>query len=289
MQNSTQLDLFAVDANGAIRVTWEAGNGVWQNGRNNTAPAMITPPGYAVPGSSLACGQQGDDQLDVFFVRNGNIWVTWERGDSAWADGLPGHPTPVPITQSNLVPPEASLIAAKLSDTQLNVFFIDIFGAIRTVQVEGYGTWQELPISGPDQFAPGASLAVIAQGDGPASLFAISNLGTIVVFNKTKDTDWPMPTPASPQGFAPLTAWLAAADWDITEGSDVCGAGSSVGSVGPRAISCLGGDPDGVAGSGYEDVQLVVTLLCGGDGSAGSSEVRRSDGLRIAAEDAICP
>jgi Domain of unknown function (DUF6259) len=211
MQNSTQLDLFAVGANGAIWVTWEAGNGVWQNGRDNTAPAMITPPGYAVPGSSLACGQQGDDQLDVFFVRNGNIWVTWERGDTAWADGLPGHQTPVPITESNLVPPEASLIAAKLSDTQLNVFFIDIFGAIRTVQVEGYGAWQELPISGPDQFTPGASLAVIAQGDGQASLFAISNLGTICVFNKAKDTGWPLPTPASPQGFAPLTACLAAA------------------------------------------------------------------------------
>jgi len=211
MQNSTQLDVFAVGANGAIVVTWEARNGVWQNGRNKTAPAMITPPGYAAPGGSLACGQQGDDQLDVFFVRDGNIWVTWERGDTAWTDGLPGHAAPVPITTSNLGPPDASLIAAKLSDTQLNVFFVDIYGAIRTVQVDGYGTWQEQTISGPDQFAPGASLAVIAQGGGQASLFAISDFDTIVVFNKTQDTGWPLPTPASPPGFASPTSWLAAA------------------------------------------------------------------------------
>ena len=211
MQNANQLDVFAVDSNGAIGVTWESDNGLWRSGRHNMVPAAITPPGYALPGSALACGQQGDDQLDVFFVPgDGAIWVTWERGDNPWTDGINGRPLPVSLTGPNLFPPGANLAVAK-TDTWLNVFAVDVFGAIRTIFVDGYGGWQQEAITGPNQFSPGGSLAVTTQDADQIALFAIDTYGTIVKVSKDKDLGWQMPMMASPTGFAPLKAFLATA------------------------------------------------------------------------------
>lgn len=218
MQNSEQLNVFAVGVNGAIWTTWESGDGVWQNGRNDSAPSMITPPNYALPGKGFGRGLQGDDQLDVFFVGyDGAVWVTWERGDTPWTDGLYGRPGPARLTGPGIAPPGANLACAKLNDNELNVFVVDTWGAIRCLSVIGYGEWQEFAVTGPDQFPPGAPLVATKPDDDRLNVFVVNNAGAITMIWRTSDLAWQMPLAVSPQNFAVSGAFLAAALQDSSQ------------------------------------------------------------------------
>jgi hypothetical protein len=76
-----QTDVFVVDANGALRVTWVQGAGTW-NG-----PATISPNGSASVGGHLAASQQFGiaNRTDLFSVLdNGAVQVSWVDGTGKW-------------------------------------------------------------------------------------------------------------------------------------------------------------------------------------------------------------
>jgi hypothetical protein len=133
-QNSQQVDVFAVGADGAIWVTWESKDGPWRDGRAGRAPERATPPDLALPGSPIAAVRAAADELDVFVVgRNGAIWRTWERGDSAWRDGNDGR-QPQQVSPSGFAGLGSHLAAARQNDTQLDVFVIRPDGEARILR-----------------------------------------------------------------------------------------------------------------------------------------------------------
>jgi hypothetical protein len=212
-QNSNQVTVFAAGFNGAIQATWESGDGPWHNNRNGLIPARITPQNYVTPGIPLACGQQGDNQLDVFFVRDdGSLWVTWESGDGVWTDGETGR-YPAQIAPAGYAPGGAYLAVAKQNASQLDLFVIGVDGAIWAKQVVGFGAWSEgVAITPPQMFPPGAPLVAIWQNETQLNLFAVDKFGTIQTTWKNSDSPWPNQLIAvSPTGIAAPGGCLAAA------------------------------------------------------------------------------
>ena len=213
-QNSGQVDVFAAGCDGAVWVTWEAGGGVWRNNRHGLGPARITPAGFVNPGIPLACGQQGTDQLDVFFARpDGAVWVTWERGDSAWTDGVDGRPQPAQISPLQFVPPGAHLAAAKETDHQLDLFVIREDGAIWFSSVVDYGLWDVWTrITPVNLFPPAAPIVAHKQNDRQLDVFSVSQQGAVLVTWRGTGGDWAIePAAVTPQSFVSPGSYLAAA------------------------------------------------------------------------------
>jgi hypothetical protein len=75
-----QLDVFFVDAAGAVNVLWVPGLGGW------SGPMRLTATGFAPPGAGLGVGHQVSmEQLDVLVVDNaGTVNVLWVGGMGAW-------------------------------------------------------------------------------------------------------------------------------------------------------------------------------------------------------------
>jgi hypothetical protein len=76
-----QTDVFVVGGDGATRVSWVQGAGVWQG------PRAITAPGTAPAGAALAASNQFGlpNQTDVFVVgKNGATDVSWVVGAGNW-------------------------------------------------------------------------------------------------------------------------------------------------------------------------------------------------------------
>jgi hypothetical protein len=213
-QNSKQVDVFAAGWDGAVWVTWEAGDGLWRNNRHGLTPARITPAGFVNPGIPLVCGQQGNDQLDVFFVReDGAVWVTWERGDNAWTDGLDGRAQPAKISPASFVRQGAHLAAAKENDNQLDLFVIRDDGAIWFSSVIDYGLWDVwVRITPTNLFPSAAPIVAIKQNNDQLNVFSISNQGAVLTTWRGGGGDWaPEPVAVTPQNFASPTSYLAAA------------------------------------------------------------------------------
>ncbi|HEY6126085.1 MAG TPA: hypothetical protein VIV63_15635, partial [Steroidobacteraceae bacterium] len=60
---NNQLEVFAIDATGAVKIAWKAQNGRWQG------PVALTPPGIAPAGAPItAVWQPLNEQLEVFWV-----------------------------------------------------------------------------------------------------------------------------------------------------------------------------------------------------------------------------
>jgi hypothetical protein len=78
---NNQTDVFAVGADGQLRVAWVLGGGAW-NGPAGIGPAGLFPPGAAVAASP----HYGvNNQTDVFAVgADGQLRVAWVLGGGAW-------------------------------------------------------------------------------------------------------------------------------------------------------------------------------------------------------------
>jgi hypothetical protein len=128
----TQSDVFVVDKNGALTVTWF-------DGSNWNQPKRISAPGIFPPGANVATSEQFgfQDQTDVFAVnQTGQLTVSWVTKDSEW-DG------PQPISPSNLYTPGASLSAYQqvgIND-QTDVFVHDKQGTLNVFYVTKNDPW----------------------------------------------------------------------------------------------------------------------------------------------------
>jgi hypothetical protein len=148
-----QLDVFVVDAEGALQVLWELDNGHWQG------PHALTGPGFAPPGAGLfAVRQPPTDQLDVFLVdASGALQVLWELDNGHWQG-------PHALTDPGFAPPGAALCAAHQPPTdQLDIFLIDASGALQMLWEVDNGKWHgPAPLTAPGLALPGASVAAQA-------------------------------------------------------------------------------------------------------------------------------
>lgn len=143
MQNDEQLNVFVVRPDGAIWVTWTAGNSPWRDDWQLRPPLLASPPEFAPVGAHLATARQRANQLDVFVVRNdGAIWVSWELDNGPWTDGTGGR-HPVRISTDRLAPAGAPLAAAWQNDQQLDVFVIGHDGAIWTTWTHNNSPWRD--------------------------------------------------------------------------------------------------------------------------------------------------
>jgi hypothetical protein len=129
-----QTDVFVVENDDAIHVSWVQGGGSWQG------PLRITPTGVEEPSAELASSQQFgiSNQTDVFAVeRDGTIDVSWVRGGGTWGG-------PLAITKTGFADPGVALIASNQFgiSSQTDVFVVDQGGTPDVLWVEGGGTWK---------------------------------------------------------------------------------------------------------------------------------------------------
>ena len=155
--NNDLLDVFYVDGNGRLYVSFVVKDGEWQG------PIRITKKNIAAPGSPVATAHQVDNnQLNVFFTGvNGGLYVTWVIGDGAW------QKTPYLIDKYGIVPAGAHIAADHQVDNNfLNVFLINKNRLLTTFWVEGTDPWQGPMILCPGVKAlPGSPVATAHQVD----------------------------------------------------------------------------------------------------------------------------
>jgi hypothetical protein len=128
-----QTDVFVVENDGAINVSWVSGAGSWQG------PLGITPMGVSQPGAALASSQQFgiSNQTDVFTVKkDGTIDVSWVQGGGTWQG-------PLAITPTGFASQGVALAASNQFgiSSQTDVFVVGSDGATHVSWVEGGGTW----------------------------------------------------------------------------------------------------------------------------------------------------
>src|SRR5262249_29145441 len=126
-------DVFFVDTQGRLNVSWVAKGGTW------AGPLPISAAGLAPPGAAVAASQQfGLDQTDVFFVdTQGRLNVSWVAKGGTWAG-------PLPISAAGLAPPGAAVAVASqqfAEITQTVVFLVNIQGRLNIFWMVGSGTW----------------------------------------------------------------------------------------------------------------------------------------------------
>jgi hypothetical protein len=159
-QNDNQLDVLYAGNDGALYVTWEAGDSRWTDGVNgNTSPAQITPSGVAPPGACVSAAKQNDNQLDAFFVaKDGAVYVTWEANNGRWTDGMGGFTAPVRITPLSFAMPGACVTPVKQNDNQLDAFVVDNKGEVAVTWESNDGRWTD----GINGFTPPAAITPAA-------------------------------------------------------------------------------------------------------------------------------
>ena len=206
----TQTDVFFVDNEGALNVSWVVEAGAWQG------PIRISPTGIAPPGAAVAASAQfGLTQTDVFFVDNeGALNVAWVVEAGAWQG-------PIRISPTGIAPPGAPLAAsAQFGLKQTDVFFVDNDGALNVAWVVEAGAWQgPIRISAPGVAPRGATVAASAQfGLEQTDVFFVDNGGALNVAWVVGAGAWQGPIVISPGGVAPAGAPLAAsAQFGLTQ------------------------------------------------------------------------
>ena len=198
-----QTDVFAIDKNGALTVTWVVEGGAW------SGPVAISPGGAFPAGAPLAASNQFgiDNQTDVFAVDNtGALTVSWVVGGGNWSG-------PVAISQPGMFPLGAKIAASNQFGTfnQTDVFVIDNTGALNVSWVMGATNWNgPAAISPPGVFPPGGALAASNQFgiSNQTDIFAVGNNGALHVSWVTGT--WNGPVAISAPGLFPAGAAVTA-------------------------------------------------------------------------------
>lgn len=142
--DQNQLDVFFIDENQRLCVSWVMGGGIWQG------PVRISPTGIAPKGACLATAHQIDDnQLDVFFIgEDGGLYVSWVIGGGVWQG-------PVRISPTGIAPSGACIATAhQVDNNQLDIFFIGEDEGLYVSWAIGGGIWQGPMAISPAGIAP---------------------------------------------------------------------------------------------------------------------------------------
>jgi hypothetical protein len=208
-----QVEVFVVDANGALNVVWKDNNGSWK------APFPLTSANFTIPGASIAAIYYPTyQQLEVFVVdKNGVLNVVWKDHNGPW------H-APVGLTDPGFAPPGAPLAAVyQPLNEQLEVFVVGANGALNVVWKDNNGTWKRpFALTGAAFAAPGAHVAgAYYPSYKQLEVFLLDMNGVLNVVWKANNDAWHSPVGLSSQGFAPQGAPLTAIYQPLNEQLEV--------------------------------------------------------------------
>ena len=198
---NNQLEVFAIDATGTVKLAWKAQNGRWQG------PVALSPPGIAPAGAPIsAVWQPLNEQLEVFWIDTaGALRGVWKQHNGRWA-------APFNLTAAGFTNPRAKLAAIwQPLGEQLEVFAVDRAGGISVVWKAGNGRWNTpAVIGGPGIAIPGAE--IVALWDPQDARLQVVTVGTkhqIIHAWKTHNGAWkPGPGGYSQElGIAGLAGW----------------------------------------------------------------------------------
>src|ERR1035441_9846864 len=172
-----RTDVFSVDQNGQLNVSWVDDAGTW-NG-----PKSIGPPGIAIPGCITAASQQfgANQQTDVFLVdNNGQLNVFWVNGAGAWAG-------PQKIGPAHVGSHAGIGLAASQqfgANQQTDAFLVGNTGQVNVFWVNGTSAWNGPKLIGPPIALPGSFIAASQQfgANEQTDVFLIDQNGQLNVF-----------------------------------------------------------------------------------------------------------
>jgi len=190
-----QLEVFVVDANGALNVAWKANNGIWKK------PVALTGADFSKPGASLAGVYYPPyKQLEVFVVdKDGVLNVVWKANNGAW------H-SPVGLSTPGFAPQGAPLAAIyQPRHEHLEVFAVDSWGAINVIWKARNGIWNTpFALTGVDSMKVGASLtAVYYPPNEQLEVHLVDRGGAFNVLWKDHDSAWKGPVGVTERHFVP--------------------------------------------------------------------------------------
>lgn len=208
-----QLEVFIVDANGALNVVWKDNNGRWK------APFPLTSANFTVAGASVAAVYYPTyQQLDVFVVdKNGVFNVVWKDHNDPW------H-APVGLTDPGFAPPGARLAGVyQPLNEQLEVFVVGANGALSVVWKDHNSPWRApVGLTAPGFAPPGAHVACTYYPSyKQLEVFLLDKNGIVNDVWKTNNGAWHPPFGLSPPEFAPQGAPLTAIYQPLNEQLEV--------------------------------------------------------------------
>jgi hypothetical protein len=164
---NNQLEVFAIDAAGAVRLAWKAQNGSWQES------VALTPPGAAPPGAPItAVWQPLNEQLEVFYVgTDGAVHGVWKQHNGRWQP-------PFTLTAAGFTNPRAKIAAVwQPLNEQLELFAVDKAGGINVIWKAHNGRWFAPAVLGGPQIArPGGD--IVAAFDAQTGRMQVVTVGT---------------------------------------------------------------------------------------------------------------
>jgi hypothetical protein len=197
----TQTDVFAIDKNGQLFVSWVDGGGGW------SGPAPIGGGGRFPASAPLTAGPQfGLTQTDVFAVdTSGTLTVAWVTGGGNWSG-------PASIGSASFLPGAPLATTQQFGLNQTSVFAVNKFGALTVAWVSGAGAWNgPATISGGNVFSASASVAACQQfGLTQTDVFAVDLAGALTVSWVDGGGAWNGPAAISPAGTFVVGSPLAA-------------------------------------------------------------------------------
>jgi hypothetical protein len=210
---TTQTDVFAVNQNGQLTVSWVGSEGPWQG------PVAIGPVDHAPPGAYLAVSQQiGADQTDVFLIDNaGQLNVFWVESSGAWNG--PQKIGPVGFASAG-----GPLVASQqFGIEQTDVFLIDVTGQLQVFWVAAEGTWNGPQKIGPVGIASAGSFIAVSQRAGlsQTDLFLVDKNGLLNIFWMSGGGIWNGPDEIGLTGNAAPGSFIAVSQQFGTGQTDV--------------------------------------------------------------------
>ena len=205
-QTRDQFEVFVVDANGAISVVWQVGDGLWPG------HAELTPRGSFQPRFTGIAGIHylPYDQMEVFAVdTRGVLQVVWKERNDPWKP-------PVALTSPGFAPSGASVAAVSYPvNNRLEAFAIGTNGAVRGIGKDHNKPWgSSIDLTGPGLGMPGASVAAVYYPpQEQLFVFFVDTGGALRGIWKEHDGSWNGPFILSFPGLAPPGAAVAAAHY----------------------------------------------------------------------------
>jgi hypothetical protein len=197
-----QLELFAVDRNGAVQLLWKAQNGSWNS------PVALTANAFAPPGASLtSVYYPPNDQLEVLVVDwSGSVNVIWKAQNGNWN-------APVALTD-----PGVALLGTSLAgvyypvNEQLEVLFVDRWGAVNVLWKAQNEAWNApAGLTAQGTAAPGSPIATVYYpANDQLEAFFVDVSGALNVLYKVRNSVWSGPVAITAAGFATPGDWVAA-------------------------------------------------------------------------------
>jgi hypothetical protein len=182
----------------------------WLAGRTPFTTAHAAPSGKLPPGAPVAAVYQPlREHLEVFVVdSNGVLNTVWKEYNGNWHN-------PLPLTGANFAPPGAAVAAVYYPKfEQLEVFVVDIRGALNVVWKAHDGNWNPPIVLTRAEFAPpGAPLAAVYQPlNEQLEVFVVDSSGALNAIWKANNNTWSSPPLVLTQrGFTKPGASVAAA------------------------------------------------------------------------------